>query len=285
MNAIVIRLPASLQDDLDWSSARSAAEQAVALGQSLLWEIDFNFSSIRSRDTASFFAYSRAIEEFAKQLWPLFKTHTSGVCIYRGTCHFEQLLDRQIWQDQYDEWLMTLREKAYPQHELKNEDIAHEHYYRLFSAQMVAEYFDRLISFFPDEIAPVGFFTSDFSLATTAQLLSKERFQHLHCFTSTSPVKEKRPSLAVCLPSDSYCDRSLLVQLDQLFDILRKQGTSYRLICEEKLAEEWDELDQLMVISQAVSPSGKRKLQGFCAAGGEVVYYTLIDSSFALLKR
>ena len=269
---VAIRLPASVKDDLDWSSERALAEQLITSGKALLWEIDFSFTAhpLRSQDTAMFFTCSRAIEEFAKHVGPAFKEHTSGVCLYRGSV-FEQLLDSHSWQSNYREWLEALREKAY-QHELKQEHDGHDHYYRLFCAHMFAEYLDRLISFFPDEITPIAYFTYDHSPATMEHLLSKERFQHVQCLISDQMVVGDRPAVAICMPSDPYCDRRVLEQLDNLFLALQQQGIAYRLICEEKLTEEWDGLDQLIVITDAVSPQGKRRLQGFCAAGGEVLY-------------
>jgi hypothetical protein len=42
-------------------------------------------------------------------------------------------------------------------------------------------------------------------------------------------------------------------------------------VSEEKLTEEWDGIDALMVLQNTISPQGKRKLQGFAASGGEII--------------
>ncbi len=88
-DAILLRLPASLKDDLDWSSEKKTAEQIVEKGKAILWEIDFQFDAhmLTRRDTPAFFAYVRALEEFVSFSAP-FAEQTFGVCLYRGGMEF-----------------------------------------------------------------------------------------------------------------------------------------------------------------------------------------------------
>ena len=44
----------------------------------------------------------------------------------------------------------------------------------------------------------------------------------------------------------------------------------YRIIPELRLNEMWQGLDELIVIEEAVSPLGRRQIQGFLAAGGKI---------------
>jgi hypothetical protein len=63
-----------------------------------------------------------------------------------------------------------------------------------------------------------------------------------------------------------------LSKVDQVLSALAEKGVSYRLISESFLTEEWDGIDDLLVLHHCGS-LGKRKLQGFCAAGGRVVRF------------
>ena len=59
---------------------------------------------------------------------------------------------------------------------------------------------------------------------------------------------------------------------DRTFEGLLSQGIDPRVITEDYLTAEWDGLDILYVDSSCLSREGHRKVQGFLAAGGEVVY-------------
>jgi hypothetical protein len=54
-------------------------------------------------------------------------------------------------------------------------------------------------------------------------------------------------------------------------DALKKRSISFKLIAESQLTSQWDGLDYLLYSPTGLSTQGKRKLQGFCAAGGTVV--------------
>lgn len=86
-----------------------------------------------------------------------------------------------------------------------------------------------------------------------------------------TPVKSKRFKLAFCLPSEMICRVSTTQVLKQAFEELQRHEVSFRVIPERELAVEWDGLDELIVDTHFVSFQFKRKLQGFCAAGGRVI--------------
>jgi hypothetical protein len=307
-DTVLLKLPASLQDDLDWSAEKKIAEQVIEMGKAIFWEIDFQFDArkLAPRQSASFFTYGRALEEFARFCSP-FAEHTFGVCLYRGNAEFLSLFDPKEWDEAFCEWIEELAETSCIGHELKVQDREGEwryspvgqHYFRLFCVDLFASYLQRLVSFLPDSLLPFAFFdaSSIESPAVAAQLFSKERFQYLHLglkgaefpFVGLALETEMpsagwcgdrdlasvcrcgSPALALCLPSDAYCDRAILSQLEHLMHTLRRKAIAFRLICEEKLTEEWNGLDRLIVIPESISAQGKRKLQGFIAAGGEVV--------------
>ena len=127
---------------------------------------------------------------------------------------------------------------------------------------MLSEYLHRLISFLPDTLLPFALIDTVASPAKAAQLLSKARFEHL----ILKNHKIIPSSTAIYLPNDSLIDPAFLQKLDHLLPKL----TSFRIIPEEKLTEQWDGLDLLLVDPDKISIQGKRKLLGFIAAGGTV---------------
>jgi hypothetical protein len=272
-DAVLLPLRASLQDDLDWSKEKQIAEQILEKKKAIFWELDLQFDNLS--DSSAFFAHARAVEEFSK-FTAAYAAHTFGVCLYRGSAEFSSLLPPSAC----------------------DEEILQEHDFRLFCADALASYLHRLISFLPESVLPFGFFDASTisSPAYAAQLLSQERFQFLHLGLKgarfpfhglgfgedglgtgwigdrdcASPYLEVSAA-AVCLPSDAYCNPKILGQIDELLLALKSQEVLFRIIPEERLTEEWDGLDRLFVIPESISPQGRRKLQGFAAAGGEII--------------
>ncbi len=255
-NVCTIRLPARLSDDLDWSAAITQAHENDAL---ILWEIDLGLDHMifDPQDTLAFFSFTLALEEFTKNIWPAFKERTFGVSLYRGKFNPEISFPLSKWEEGI------------------NED------YLLFCAQYFAEYLHRLVSFLPDEVLPFAFLDVS-SLATpakTAQLFSKARFEHLNLILKGAEFsfgEGESSAIGIYLPTDSMIDDAVLAQLDQIISKLRSSKTLFRILPEEKLTEQWDGLDELIVPSElAISPQGRRKLLGFTAAGGTVTIATL----------
>ena len=86
------------------------------------------------------------------------------------------------------------------------------------------------------------------------------------------PLKgRKLETVGVCLPSLEHCRPSQYGGLREAFNWLSLAEIPYRIVPEGLLTTDWDGLDDLIVVPNGVSLQGKRKLQGFCAAGGTIV--------------
>jgi hypothetical protein len=253
---MMIQLPARLQDDLNWDLQMNQAERAVQENGQILWEFDFAFSSLHH--APAFQSYAIALDQFVKQVWPVYESSTLGISLHRGPL---VPCDEEL----FVEWLSDLYGQKRP---LNLIGKMRQHLYRVFCMNTLAEYLHRLGSYLP-ETAPLYCFpelSSAVSLAETAHLLSKERFGHIQTSLTSSDV-----SLGVCLPLDEEVHLAIMNELDEVLDVLEERGIPYRVIPESLLTEEWAGLDQILVIPSAVTHQGKRKLQGFLAAGGEVV--------------
>ncbi len=184
-------------------------------------------------DTGVFFSLTLALEEFVRSVLPEFREKTLGTLLFRGSIEIFEVLG-------------------------KGDALA--------GADFLADYLHRLASFLPDEVSAYCFFEGGniYSVGKRAQLLSKDRFWHVHLSLEEALI----PSLGVLLPEDAFCSPSVLEALTDILEGL-EPGT-YQVIPEVRLTEMWQGLDTLIVIEEGVSHQGRRKLQGFEAAGGEV---------------
>jgi hypothetical protein len=291
-NVVYLRLPASLNDDLHWIKEREQALQIVSLGKYLLWEIDLGLSSFPfvPEDLATFFSFSLPIEEFATQ-FSEFQSRTFGVILYRGAPASSRNFPLVDWESSFhDCGYLSKKTDSYD----------------LYCTQLLSEYLHRLASFLPESIQPFALIDvrSICSPGRMAQLFSKERFEHVHlalkgatcpfsgiCWEegrygqgymgqggSIPKVIQKlyaldKAAVGLYLPQDPFLDASLLDAFDRLIIELDKNQIPFRIIPEEKLTEQWDEVDQLFIPSSGISAQGKRKLLGFVAAGGSVMTF------------
>ncbi|MGE0670766.1 MAG: hypothetical protein AB7O89_07525, partial [Parachlamydiales bacterium] len=166
------------------------------------------------------------------------------------------------------------------------------------ASEMVAHSLHRLVSFLPDGLAPLALIDARGSncLAQAALMFSRRRFEHVHLAVWGSPLPvpglcwqtggsfsgwigpnspiaapASVPNRALCLPQDDFCTLEFFGELDELLENLLQSGDPFRLVCEERLTEEWDGLDQLILFPGQTSPQGKRMVQGFIAAGGSII--------------
>ena len=256
-NVVCVRLPARLSDELSWTKEKEQAQQIIASGKAILWEIDLGLPSFTftPENSAAFYSFSVALEEFSATFWPEFKTQTFGVALYRGEVPNETNFPIKDWEAVYLE-----RSPSYD----------------LFCTQMMSEYIHRLVSFLPDSV--LVFVVVDVSFISSpgkiAQLFSKARFEHVQVILKGGPFWDYvSPKLGVYLPKDELLDASLIQELDKLMIELKEKGTAYRIIPEDKLTEQWDGIDTLIVPEGAISWQGKRKLLGFAAAGGNIISF------------
>jgi hypothetical protein len=306
-NAVVIKLSAKPSDELVWAKQSAYAQKVREEGKLILWELDFDVThnQINSADSSTFYSLGIAIDEFVASLWREYQDISIGVILYRGDVNFcnhfvwndehkalflEKITDPQIKQkldhlvvEQGDDWALSLSENRL---------------FQLFAADVFAEYFQRLVSYLPDTLLAFALLdvSEEESSAFLAQLLSRDRFQHILLGLKKSKIPaghlnweegvclagwvgQGSPyfsavfelNLAVCLPLDEGFNSSVYHELDSLFADLGSRQIPYRIIPENLLTEAWDGIDAIVVLSQSVSYQGKRRLQGFCAAGGRVI--------------
>lgn len=81
-----------------------------------------------------------------------------------------------------------------------------------------------------------------------------------------------KPTLGVFIPQVARVQKNQNQKVRKLLQSLLDQKKPFRMIPEKWLMSEWDGLDELIIPSTELSLQNKRQLQGFCAAGGQVIY-------------
>ncbi len=284
-NVAVIRLPAGLRDDLNWDSSIQLARAYQAANKFILWELDLELDRycFDPHDSAAFFSFTVALDEFKAHVWPQFSRDTFGVILYRGVFCPEMNFRKNQWESAFLEW---------------KKEMDNVGDYSLYCLQNFAEYLHRLVSFLPDAVLAFVLIDTDSigSPAKTAHFFSKQRFEHIqlilkgaqcafagityqtgqiaHGWMGDDPFDHHSTAcstIGIYLPKDSFIDDSVLENLNALINSLNQTQMSYRIVCEEKLTEHWDGLDKIIVPATVLSSQGRRKLLGFAAAGGEIV--------------
>lgn len=248
---MLILLPCRSTDDLDWQPLLPTTGI-----EKIEWEFDLGLTSpfFPLDDELHFSSLKLALSRFTNEIWPTFIERTAGGILYRGPADFASFFKwSAAWQENWLAW-KEMRPEA-----------SEAHMRRLFCADAFAHYFQMLAHALPDELPlTLVFETSGCGTAAEIrQILSRERFEHFRVLT-----REPAAATAVCMPEEALCSGSVLAKLDRLFASLQEP---YRVIEEPFLTESWEGVDRLYVLSDALTGQGKRKLMGFCAAGGLVI--------------
>ncbi len=209
-----------------------------SLNSDLVWNITANDPhilweldfNIKFLNPAPLASYQLAVRIFVESIWEKHRENTLGVILYKG---------------------------AIPPFEMK----------------AFADYLHHIAAGLPDEVPPFALF----DCVGDPLLFSKEIFPHIHLGFRSGPIgpiqwgetlipRRYDARLGVVLP---LCKKGL--QFDEVDECLKElKKTPYRLINEPYLTEEWDDLDEIIIFSNLISPWGRRMIQGFEAAGGKV---------------
>ncbi len=239
----MMKLSAKPHDDLHWKIEGSPSIFEFDLG---LHEPFFPLE-----DELYFNALAAALTHFAKEVWPRFPE--SKAILYRGRADFSAFF---CWSEaQEGNYALWKEDRA---------EGDEAHLKRLFCAEAFVSYFQMLAHRLPDEL-PLSLvldLAHTGTLAETLHLLSPERFEHFQIETAV----RLHSTVGVCFPPDSKCSRTVLERLNALICAL----PSFKPVYEPLLTEQWDGLDEIYILPDALTSSGRRKLTGFEAAGGKV---------------
>lgn len=286
-NAVKIYLDGTHKSSLDWKVEEQTALSYTERGLKIFWELDIGLFPKMKKPLSNkpqFETLKLAVQHFMEAMWEKFSTSTAALALCRGTVDFSSALP---WSDTEDVHFLDWQKRV--------QGHADDRFLKqLFCRDSLAEYFDLLTADLPDEL-DLSLILDARDISDQAQLihlLSKDPFRRYQLAVQ-SPIFAVQDagwecdpgrwgfigrhlpktldavpsSVGCCLPS-SY-DLAHYAPLRNVLDTL--EGINCRMVPEDTLTSQWDGLDVLIVFSDHVTENGKRKLQGFRAAGGTVV--------------
>jgi hypothetical protein len=303
-DAVTIHLDGRVQFDLDWKKGREQAQFAVEKGYALMWNMQmglFNDLIHPLTHQSQFLSLTLALEHFRDSLWKEFKSQTLGLILFRGSVDFSNGFR---WDEHQEQNLRHWLQEINLPH-LASLDVSQlmqhgegKQFIRLYCRDVAIEYIALLATRLPDSLSAYLFLDTQVlsrSLLSEMQILNPERFDRLHLalrghqlpfnaigweeptaqgFSGYSLVDlpaVQTASIGICIPPMHFYHPQHYQGLEEGILALQKESIAFKLIAESHLTAQWDGLDYLLYSPTGLSTQGKRKLQGFCAAGGTVI--------------
>ncbi len=251
-----VKVDLGITSNLNWK------ELSLPEGK-IVWKLEMGlFKGLKQplSDQAQFQALSFALEEFERALLQPNKKRTAGIVLFEGSADFSKELTWDLEQEaHFREWLDGASEES-------------DWLKRQFTRDICVDFLEVLGSLLPAEIPLILRLRSEElpSHETALQELNKERFQHFEL--EGVPRGDERSAVGVLLPAEENRDETVIEQVARVIKELEEKGCAFRVIPENFLTMEWEQLDQLLVAPAGITPQGERKLQGFEAAGGEILW-------------
>lgn len=293
-NALNIYIDARPTSCLAWESLETEIETALKLGAKLVFEIDLGFSEdrVHLRDPASFFSRGIGISQFEERVYKRYKEEISAIILYRGKGLFQ--LDEALRVD-FLEWAKDLFGVEEPTQQML----------RLFSMELFMQYLHRVSASLIDDVPLVALFDFADCLRPSyqAELLSQSFFPYILPGVKNAllsfkgfgwegfgnlgyighkailPVEKEAPTLGIVMPEMGAMPYDLF---DEIIACLHEKNISYCIFPESLITDNWHGLDHILVFSESVTSEGRRMLQGFNAAAGQVI---TVGDSLGLLEE
>lgn len=272
-NTYSIPLACHVDSDLQWENEIKKAEDLVTKGKYIFWDLDLKIENLKFPldNKLQFESLNLAVKKFTKDVYPLFSTNTLGVCLYSGkpplnasVVERDHFYNADVFIDFIRLFLPSLPDQIIPfilfdSCEIKDPIL----FLDLFSKERF-EYFCLGFTHAP---LPKNLFTTSFSRDN--KTLSLGYFGNSFEKKSTNMSSIGLPIVGFVFPHKDKITKTLLLKVGETLNVLEE--IPLRLIYEPYLIEEIDGLDKIIVFEEGVSSMGKRQIQGFCAAGGEVI--------------
>jgi hypothetical protein len=293
-NSVKITLNGKVNSALKWEKEVHTAARKIQKGLRILWELDLGlFDQLKYPlgNQSQFLSLTLALEHFCKTVWEEFSAHSIGVVLYRGAADFSLGFqwDAELEQN-LRHWLSDRSGELSHLNTYASTDTTHtlvgslpegKRLLSLFCRDAGAQFFEHLADYLPqqmDQFLILEQTDLPQSALTAAQLCVQERFARFKLLGLEKdvgyigrklPAMPQEVKVGVCLPPLAVY--AWEPELEHALTLLQARGVSYRALSESHLTIGWDGLDYLVAAARLVTPQGRRRLCGFCAAGGTVV--------------
>lgn len=249
----MISLDGTLKADISWKKEIELSKEAVRAGKPLFYKIDLGLFSklpLPLEDHTQFQSLNLSLHHFRDGLWPEFKEHIKGLCLYEGDADFSKNFSWSETQRQnYSVWA--------ERHEIEDK--------KLFCRDVGSEYLQLLISKMPDALPlHLNLTISSEDPFEVARLTAADCFERFQ-------FPKNLAKWAICLPPRERLAPKFNTGLPEAFQELKEKNIPFRVIPESHLITDWDGLDLLIYSPDGLTSQGKRKIQGFLAAGGTAI--------------
>lgn len=301
-DTLTIRLDGSLRSDLNWERARKEASEAIERGYGIFWDLELGlFSKLTQPLTnrGQFLSLALSLDHFRDTLWKDHQEKTVGVSLFRGALDYSHGFSWDLHQEQsLNSWLSKKCSHRGTDFVQARQTMEGKQLIRLFCRDVAVEYLSLLAARLPDTLTTYLFLdASSFagSLTDEMQYMNPERFDRFHLAVRNPrlPIESlgwgaPTPSgysgivpnilpgsipskIGICVPPMDFDPKNHYEGFEEALVELRRLALPFKLIAEDRLTSQWDGLDEVLYSPNGLSTQGRRKLQGFCAAGGTAV--------------
>ncbi|MGL4348282.1 MAG: hypothetical protein ACRCSV_02335 [Chlamydiales bacterium] len=283
---IRINLNATASSDIIWSTEQKRADEIVEQSGRILWEFEFgctSFRGFRLQDTLQWNTHRLAIEHFTTSIWPKYRMVTAGISLFQGSLDWiHHLYWDEMQKEHFESWKRVSRVLGASSCHLQTTSLKdlNQNILSLYAIEQLSDYLHRLSAYLPEDA--VRFVSFDIEKSTPiwqiAQALSRERFPYILTDTIHSPISSLhtqvagRGSLAICLPQDEHLTVETGELWESIYIELQKKSVPFRVIPEIFIAEDWADLEEIVVLTNSLSEFGLRQLQGFSISGGKIIF-------------
>lgn len=256
----IITLASGMKSSLDWSQQVQVANQV----DEVIWHFDFDVCQPLD-DEAQLACLQLALDHFKDTILPTFSQKTKGAILYQGQI--------PVVEKNYEDWLFD-RGLLDSKFNLKQH-----------SRDVFLDFLKLLMVALPVEVEPyICLDLSDLSLKEQLLFVSYEPLWDFKVALKGTPSflapylwDEGIIKMSDSLHSNNAFLIPSIITNEFLSNFEQKikdfKGQSFKLCFEDRFNMQWDELENLFIDSKSLSPTGKRMLQGFEAAGGNLFYF------------
>ena len=276
VEGVVVTLNGREHSDLDWKASIEEAERWIAQGCKILWKLELGlFDEIAQPLTneRQLTTLKLSLQHFREAIWDIFAHKTIGMLLFEGDVTFNSISGEVLEQTSpFQEWSDLHNAEQLP------DELARAYYRR----DVVADYLTYLTAALPEELRVIIKLTIPDTLPSSVVigLLNPDRFDKIEWIFSGKhelhatwveqgsvliPIERKNSSRGFCIPYPNW-----MPQAEGVLEEMLQENSDIRLIPEGAITSRWDQLDELVVLEKYLTPFGKRQLQGFVAAGGQI---------------